>query len=1469
MCAESLGSFIPIVFLVSLLLYWIIASVTGHIHRKTRTGRWRRWRTQTMIKFQILREKWTPSFTYFQQQPKLEPFKCKQQRNYYGCSRSYHTTGGRIGRKGKKNIQKLLFISILASLMKTGRAAEMAKQSLNDGLHHQQQCNPETASEPIPTPSVPNHDSDIPTSPTANWKPPPTSSEYCGFCSDESEPVAFPTVYEDEDEITVGMKAAYGTISQHTFDSDSVPIGIDTFASYCISPHKEDFIAGTLDIHRRHSKIQPYKKETSVAVAGKGTIRWKIQDDYGEVHTFSIENALYVPDGCMRLLSPQHVAQQGRIDSQDVPTFSSKQIIDRNVLEWGSQRQHKCTVHNTTRSNVPVMHTAPSTSSYQVFMTEAESSKPFQNLTTVEIDNLLNDSSSSQTKGDNSDNPVSAVTQDDWVEENIQDFIIGEPKQTQAQQVQSDQEGARAATTKQAELLRWHYRLGHVSFKTLQRLATAGVIPKSLADVRIPFCACCSFGKQGRTPWRHRGQKNKIREATAPGECVSVDQMESTNAGFFGQAKGRLTKQRYKYATVFVDHFSRYTYVHLQQQLTGEETVKAKEAFELHMKTLGVTVRHYHADNGRFADNAFLKAVAQGRQTISFCAVNAHWQNGIAEKAIRDLREMARTQLLHALSSWPSAVDISLWSYSLRYAATIRNNVPMTNQKRTPLELVSGSKISANLKHFHTFGCPVFVLNHKLQAGNSIRPWLPRSRIGLYLGPSPKHARNVSLVLNLNTGLVSPQFHVAHDNFFESVKMNDPESQAIWKTLAGFKRGRGRPKRNQVDSGSSVINDPGTLPSQSESQPSPLESNQVENTPDFNFEPEPAIPEEPVENLPEPPAAPNIMEPPEPAVRRSNRQRRMPTRAQESWQQRIDGTVAWSATITEEDRQNFFENLHHEDYQIQELLDDPICFKTTSDPDTMYYHQAMAAPDRANFLQAIVKEVNDHIQNEHWELVPLSEVPENTKILDSVWSMKRKRDIKTRAVYKYKARLNVHGGQQIKGMHFEETHSPVVSWHSIRILSILSLLFDWQTRQVDFVLAYPQADIPYDNYMKLPKGIGMAEGKAPAVLKLKKNLYGGRNSGLLWYLHLTEALTNLGYKKSKFDDCVWYKGGLIFAFYVDDGIFYHKDKKMIDKAIKELQIAKKTKKKLVLEDQGDVTDYLGLNFEKTKDGKIKMTQPHLIDQILEEVNLHDKTFSKPIPASPTKILHRDPNQKIIKAPFDYRRAIGKLNFLEKSSRPDLAYAVHQCARFSSDPREEHYEAVRYIAKYLMQNKDEGITFKPDFSKSLEVWVDADFSGNWKKENADIDESTAKSRTGYIITLAGCPIHWKSKLQTQIALSSCEAEYISLSQSMRDAIPIMDFIQELTDYGFIEPLAKTTIKCTAFEDNSGAVELAKVPKMRPRTKHINLVYHHFRSHVKTGRVKIVQVKTEDQLADIMTKPLGRNLFEKFRRKLLKW
>jgi hypothetical protein len=229
--------------------------------------------------------------------------------------------------------------------------------------------------------------------------------------------------------------------------------------------------------------------------------------------------------------------------------------------------------------------------------------------------------------------------------------------------------------------------------------------------------------------------------------------------------------------------------------------------------------------------------------------------------------------------------------------------------------------------------------------------------------------------------------------------------------------------------------------------------------------------------------------------------------------------------------------------------------------------------------------------------------------------------------------------------------------------------------------------------------------------------------------------------------------------------------------------------------------------------------------------------------------------------------VGKLNFLEKSTRPDIAYATHQVARFCEDPNAEHGEAIEHIAKYLRDTADQGLIFRPDISKSFDTYADADFVGNWHRMTASDDPSTAKSRSGYVIQYAGCPVAWASKLQTIIALSSCEAEYVSLSESLRDTIPLMELVKEIKKSGFKVISTTATVYCKAFEDNSGALELARLPKMRPRTKHINIKYHHFREYVRLGIIKIFPISTENQLADIFTKPLPQNLFLRLRKELL--
>jgi hypothetical protein len=557
--------------------------------------------------------------------------------------------------------------------------------------------------------------------------------------------------------------------------------------------------------------------------------------------------------------------------------------------------------------------------------------------------------------------------------------------------------------------------------------------------------------------------------------------------------------------------------------------------------------------------------------------------------------------------------------------------------------------------------------------------------------------------------------------------------------------------------------------------------------------------------------------------------------------------------------------------KLQDDMEDPIAFAASSSPDDLYLHEAMKAPDKRQFMKAMVKEVSSHQDNQHWELQRRSDMPAGKKVLPAVWAMKRKRRIATQEVYKWKARLNIHGGKQTKGVDYWETYSPMVTWNSIRTFLTLAIVNKWYTRQLDFVLAYPQADVECDMYMEIPRGFKLPRGQNPKdyTLKLRRNLYGSKQASRVWSQYLAKGLKARGFVQSGIDECVFYRGKLILMVYVDDCILMSPDNQDIDDVIELLKKSIGGARPFDVTDEGDISDYLGVKVTHLDDGTMTLTQPHLIDQIISDLGLKANTKTKDLPALSSRILNKDIDGQPFKEDWSYRSIVGKLNFLEKSTRPDLAYAVHQCARFSHDPKESHAQAIKQIGRYLMANRDKGIILTPNPSMGLEDWVDADFCGNWDRKYAMEDPTTARSRSGYAIRYCGCPILWRSKLQTEVALSTTEAEYVALSQSLREVLPIMRLLEEAKAVGINIIHTKPIIRCTVFEDNEGALELANVPKMRARTKHINTKYHHFRWFVTQKLVTVLACDTTEQIGDNFTKPTSIALFVKHRKALMGW
>jgi hypothetical protein len=333
------------------------------------------------------------------------------------------------------------------------------------------------------------------------------------------------------------------------------------------------------------------------------------------------------------------------------------------------------------------------------------------------------------------------------------------------------------------------------------------------------------------------------------------------------------------------------------------------------------------------------------------------------------------------------------------------------------------------------------------------------------------------------------------------------------------------------------------------------------------------------------------------------------------------------------------------------------------------------------------KEIKDQFENGNFTVIRKSEVPEGQTILPAVWQMRRMRDARTGRIKKYKARLNVDGSRMRRGEHYNETYLPVALWNSVCMLLTMTAVHGWHTKQIDFVQAFAQAPVERTLYMRVPAGVKI-EGSGDAkddVLKIHRNIYGQKQAGRVWNKFLSNKLVNeLGFKQSKVDECVYYRGKTLYVLYTDNSLLAGPDKDEIQTIIDELQ--EKAKLQLIVE--GDLADFLGVSIKRKKDGTIHMTQPHLIDQILQDLRMMDKSVkSRSTPAASSKVLTRHSSSPEFDGSFNYRSVIGKLNYLEKATWSDISFAVHQCARFVSDPKKEHGgEAVRWLVRYLKGKK---------------------------------------------------------------------------------------------------------------------------------------------------------------------------------------
>ncbi|CAJ1952569.1 unnamed protein product [Cylindrotheca closterium] len=516
---------------------------------------------------------------------------------------------------------------------------------------------------------------------------------------------------------------------------DDLPIVIDTGASFSLTPNLEDFVTkpiacGTTSLNGLSSKV---------SVLGVGEVEWKVRDLHGTIKSIRVN-----PDAQIRLLSPQSYFQQ---HGSGHVCFDGEQV--KLTLPDGDSLFFPYQASN----NLPMMLPA--------------------NRLVEETAHVITDE------------------EDEHLEDDMSVFL------------NVAHENNANLTRAEKKLLLWHAKTGHANMKWLLKLSkwtkkeghpAMGPLPAKQDEFKscdCPKCTVCQLSKQRRRsprsdaatkpPGSKRTDKRKkekelMVDNLKPGDRVSVDQyilaVPGRLAHTFG---GEKTSKQYVGGTLFVDHASGFVYINHQTSTGTRETVKSKHSFEREIGDYGHKVKAYHADNHPFSSKGFTDDVKSQKQKIDYSGVGAQHQNGAAERAIQTITTWARAMLLHQMLHWPDEADHKLWPFAMDHAVYLWNHLPREDTKQAPIELLGESKIDHHqwFQRLHVWGSPVYVLDPKLQDGKKIPKWDARARRGMYLGVSPTHSSLVSRFLNLQTGYVSPQYHVVIDDLFTTVPNAD------------------------------------------------------------------------------------------------------------------------------------------------------------------------------------------------------------------------------------------------------------------------------------------------------------------------------------------------------------------------------------------------------------------------------------------------------------------------------------------------------------------------------------------------------------------------------------------------------------------------------------------------------------------------------------------------------------------------
>jgi hypothetical protein len=514
--------------------------------------------------------------------------------------------------------------------------------------------------------------------------------------------------------------------------------------------------------------------------------------------------------------------------------------------------------------------------------------------------------------------------------------------------------------------------------------------------------------------------------------------------------------------------------------------------------------------------------------------------------------------------------------------------------------------------------------------------------------------------------------------------------------------------------------------------------------------------------------------------------------------------------------------------------------------------QALASPYGPQWREAAEAETQSLIDLKTWEITSLDQVTPERTLVDNKWVFKVKINDK-QELDKFKARLCARGFTEIEGQDYKETFAPVARLSTFRLVLALSAGEGWYHTHIDIKTAFLNSTLKEPIYMVMPKFVfeyyqskyGMFEGKtyeqANVALKLIKSIYGLKQAGRDWYKTIDPYILSLDFKRCVHDPCAYVKGNrldkVIIVLFVDDMLIAAK--RMEDLFRIKRQIAEEFKMSAQ-----DLSQYLGIQVSIDQSRhNIGITSEQYTRKMLIKYDIPvNPTVTTPMLSSDKKKLKARQSDEPAADLNLYRSAACSVMYNIQTTRLDAAYAANVCARYLSQPGQTHLDAIVRCLQYLGNTADKQINYSipsdPMLLHQLYAYTDASHQDH---------PETQKTTSGYILYLNGGPISWRVKLSTRVYKSPSHSEYNALFETVNEIRALRNLMTEL---GF-EPHRATTI----YEDNTAVISVGNNPKAYDRMKGVETNEHIIREAVERGEILLQHVRSQDNVADMMTKPLA--------------